>query len=35
MMTFDFDQLQFFRQEWSVAPSIFNIHARGLAHCIH
>ena len=22
MTTFDFDQLQFFRQEWAVAPSI-------------
>ena len=34
MMTFDFDQLRFFRQEWSVACSIFNIKAQGLAHCI-
>ena len=32
MMTFDFDQLQFCRQEWwSVACSIFNIKAGGLA----
>ena len=32
-MTFDFDQLRFFRQEeWSVAPSIFNTKARGLGH---
>ena len=34
MMTFDFDQLRLFRQEWSVSPSIFNIKARGLAHCL-
>ena len=24
----------FYKQEWSVAPSIFNIKARGLAHCL-
>ena len=24
----------FNKQEWSVAPSIFNIKARGLAHCV-
>ena len=30
-----FDQLQFFKQEWSVAPSIFNIKAQGLlAYCL-
>ena len=27
--------LRFIRQEWSVAPSIFNIKARGLAHCLY
>ena len=27
--------LRFIRQKWSVAPSIFNIKARGLAHCLH
>ena len=25
----------FYKQEWSVAPSIFNIKARGLAHCLY
>ena len=29
-----FAPLQFIRQEWSIAPSIFNIKARGLAHCL-
>ena len=29
-----FAPLQFIRQEWSVAPSIFNIKAWGLAQCI-
>ena len=29
-----FAQLQFSRQEWSVAPLIFNIKEWGLAHCI-
>ena len=24
-----------FLKEWSLAPSIFNIKARGLAHCLH
>ena len=28
-----FAPLRFIRQEWSVAPSIFNIKARGSAHC--
>ena len=27
--------VRFIRQEWSVAPSIFNIKARGLAHCLY
>ena len=26
---------QNFLEEWSLAPSIFNIKARGLAHCLH
>ena len=30
-----FAPLRFIRQEWSVAPSIFNIKARGLAHCLY
>ena len=30
-----FDKLQFSKQEWSVAPSIFNIKTRELGHCIH
>ena len=34
MMTFDFDQLQLFKQEWSVAPSTFNIKAQELARCL-
>ena len=25
----------FYKQEWSAAPSIFNIKARGLAHCLY
>ena len=25
----------FYKQEWSTAPSIFNIKARGLAHCLY
>ena len=29
-----FAPLRFIRQEWSVAQSIFNIKARGLAHCL-
>ena len=29
-----FDLLQFSRQEWSVAPSIFNNKLQELAHCI-
>ena len=29
-----FDLLQFCRQKWSVAPSIFNIKEQGLAHCV-
>ena len=29
---FYFAPLQFIRQEWSVAPSIINIKAQGLAH---
>ena len=31
----NFVPLRFIRQEWSVAPSIFNIKARGLAHCLY
>ena len=31
---FYFVPLRFSRQEWSVAPSIFNIKARRLAHCL-
>ena len=27
--------LQFSRQEWAVAPSIFNIKVRELAHCLY
>ena len=30
-----FASLQFTRKEWSVAPSIFNIKAQGLAHCLY
>ena len=29
-----FAPLRFIRQEWSVAPSIFNIKAQGLTHCL-
>ena len=32
---FVFAPLQFSRQEWSVAPSVFNIKVQGLAHCLH
>ena len=31
---FDFDQLQFFRLEWSVSPLIINIIEQGVAHCL-
>ena len=33
--TFYFDLPRFSRQDWSVAPSIFNIKEQGLAHCLH
>ena len=29
-----FAPLRFIRQEWSVAPSMFNIRAQDLAHCL-
>ena len=31
---FDFNQLWFFRLEWSAAPWIFNIIEQGLVHCV-